>query len=134
VWEAVKGIQKCPTDGRAAISKALLRSATFLKDVATELAELGHDEDRSGKENGEENGENVDGSGPRVRDEDDMRFDDEDFDEEEMRVATQCAAFATASFGFMRALVAPIVRGAASDVHALEKVLTSRPHTLNPEP
>jgi hypothetical protein len=34
----------------------------------------------------------------------------------------------------MRALVAPIVRGAASDVHALEKVLTSKPYTLNPEP
>jgi len=57
------------------------------------------------------------------RDEDDLLFGDDDFDEEELAVARQCAAFAGASFQFMRDLVAPIVRGAASDVHALEAVL-----------
>jgi hypothetical protein len=113
VWDAVKSIKKLPKDGRGAISKALLHSATFLKDVSSELAELGQEQED--KENGD--GGEDDDKAPRH--EDDIEFDDEDFEEGEMLVAKQCALFAAACFQFMRALVAPIVRGAASDVGAL---------------
>lgn len=119
VWEAVKAIKKLPKDGRTAISKALLHSASFLKDVSAELAELGE----SSQDGGDGGDDGDDGDDKAPRDEDDFRFDDDDFDDEEMRVAKQCAAFAAAAFQFMRDLVAPIVRGSASDVEALEKVL-----------
>ena len=39
-----------------------------------------------------------------------------------MRVAKSCAAFAAASLQFMRDLVAPVVRGSASDATSLERV------------
>ena len=42
-----------------------------------------------------------------------------------MRVARACAEFASASFEFVRKIVAPIVRGSASDVDALERALDS---------
>ena len=57
-------------------------------------------------------------------DEDDRLFVDEDFSAEEMRVAKSCAAFAAASLQFMRDLVAPVVRGSASDATSLERALT----------
>ena len=53
-----------------------------------------------------------------------MLFVDEDFSAEEMRVAKSCAAFAAASLQFMRDLVAPVVRGSASDATSLERALT----------
>ena len=111
-WEAVKDIKKLPKDGRVAISKALMRSATFIKDTSTELSELGE-------------GAQDEGGNPEDPDEDDLRFHDEDFTAEEMRVARACAEFASASFEFVRKIVAPIVRGSASDVDALERALDS---------
>ena len=98
-WEAVKDIKKLPKDGRVAISKALMRSATFIKDTRTELSELGE-------------GAQDEGGNPEDPDEDDLRFHDEDFTAEEMRVARACAEFASGkSFEFVRKIVAPIVRG-----------------------
>ena len=41
VWAACGALKKLPRDGRAAVSKALLRSAAVVKDVASELAEIG---------------------------------------------------------------------------------------------
>ena len=117
VWGACRAITKLPKNGRAAISKALMNSATFIKDVSNELAELGQDE------NGDEGDDEFKAVPLAERDEDDMRFDDNDFDEDEMRVAKQAAGFAAASFQFIRAVVAPVVRGTATDVHALERVL-----------
>ena len=111
-WEAVKDIKKLPKDGRVAISKALMRVATFIKDTSTELSELGE-------------GAQDEGGNPEDPDEDDLRFHDEDFTAEEMRVARACAEFASASFEFVRKIVAPIVRGSASDVDALERALDS---------
>ena len=99
VWEAVKTIKKLPKDGRSAISKALLHSASFLKDVSAELAELGvSSQDHRG--DGGDDGDDGDVKAPR--DEDDFRFDDDDFDDEEMRVAKQCAGPAAPLFSSCR--------------------------------
>ena len=103
VWAACGALKKLPRDGRAAVSKALLRSAAVVKDVASELAEIGA-------------GADADAADDEARadispHEDDMTFRDDDFDENELRVAEACGVFAQASFGFLRALVSPIVRG-----------------------
>jgi len=125
VWEKCRAIKTLPKDGRAAVSKAFMRCATFVKDTATELAEIGaganddDDDDDSARDDEE-------GLDPRRRpdpDDVDMFFDDAHFDAGEMRVAKQCAAFAAAAFQLMRDLVAPVVRGAASEVGALERAL-----------
>ena len=116
VWEACRDIKKLPKDGRTAVSHQLLASAALIKDVSVELSEIG-----AGGEDGE--GERDDGERAPM-DEDDMLFVDEDFSAEEMRVAKSCAAFAAASLQFMRDLVAPVVRGSASDATSLERALT----------
>ena len=116
VWEACRDIKKLPKDGRTAVSHQLLASAALIKDVSVELSEIG-----AGGEDGE--GERDDGERAPM-DEDDMLFVDEDFSAEEMRVAKSCAAFAAASLQFMRDLVAPVVRGSASDTTSLERALT----------
>lgn len=116
VWEACRDIKKLPKDGRTAVSHQLLASAALIKDVSVELSEIG-----AGGEDGE--GERDDDERAPM-DEDDMLFVDEDFSAEEMRVAKSCAAFAAASLQFMRDLVAPVVRGSASDATSLERALT----------
>ena len=125
VWAACGALKKLPRDGRAAVSKALLRSAAVVKDVAAELAEIGaevrDDADADRDDDDDDGGDATEG--PHV---DDMTFHDADFDETELRVAKACGAFAQASFGFLRALVAPIVRGAgAPETEALEDALES---------
>ena len=105
VWAACGALKKLPRDGRAAVSKALLRSAAVVKDVASELAEIGADADADADADDDEARADL------SRHEDDMTFSDDDFDENEMRVAKACGVFAQASFGFLRALVSPIVRG-----------------------
>ena len=100
VWAACGALKKLPRDGRAAVSKALLRSAAVVKDVASELAEIGADADADDEARAD-----------LSRHEDDLTFRDDDFDENELRVAEACGVFAQASFGFLRALVSPIVRG-----------------------
>ena len=102
VWAACGALKKLPRDGRAAVSKALLRSAAVVKDVASELAEIGADADADAAD---------EARADLSRHEDDMTFRDDDFDENELRVAEACGVFAQASFGFLRALVSPIVRG-----------------------
>ena len=102
VWAACGALKKLPRDGRAAVSKALLRSAAVVKDVASELAEIGADADADADD---------EARADLSRHEDDMTFRDDDFDENELRVAEACGVFAQASFGFLRALVSPIVRG-----------------------
>ena len=120
VWEACRAIKKLPKDGRTAVSHQLLASAALIKDVSVELSEIG-----AGDANGEREGADDHDDGERApMDEDDMLFVDEDFDADEMRVAKSCAEFAAASFQFMRDLVAPVVRGSASDANALERALT----------
>ena len=105
VWAACGALKKLPRDGRAAVSKALLRSAAVVKDVASELAEIGADADADADADDDEACADI------SRHEDDMTFRDDDFDENELRVAEACGVFAQASFGFLRALVSPIVRG-----------------------
>lgn len=102
VWAACGALKKLPRDGRAAVSKALLRSAAVVKDVASELAEIGADADADADD---------EARADLSRHEDDLTFRDDDFDENELRVAEACGVFAQASFGFLRALVSPIVRG-----------------------
>ena len=102
VWAACGALKKLPRDGRAAVSKALLRSAAVVKDVASELAEIGADADADAAD---------EARADLSRHEDDLTFRDDDFDENELRVAEACGVFAQASFGFLRALVSPIVRG-----------------------
>ena len=124
VWAACGALKKLPRDGRAAVSKALLRSAAVVKDVAAELAEIGAEvrDDADADRDDDDDDDGGDATeGPHV---DDMTFHDADFDETELRVAKACGAFAQASFGFLRALVAPIVRGAgAPETEALEDAL-----------
>ena len=103
VWAACGALKKLPRDGRAAVSKALLRSAAVVKDVASELAEIGADADADADDD--------EARADVSRHEDDLTFRDDDFDENELRVAEACGVFAQASFGFLRALVSPIVRG-----------------------
>ena len=103
VWAACGALKKLPRDGRAAVSKALLRSAAVVKDVASELAEIGADADADADDD--------EARADLSRHEDDLTFRDDDFDENELRVAEACGVFAQASFGFLRALVSPIVRG-----------------------
>ena len=105
VWAACGALKKLPRDGRAAVSKALLRSAAVVKDVASELAEIGADADADADADDDEARADL------SRHEDDLTFRDDDFDENELRVAEACGVFAQASFGFLRALVSPIVRG-----------------------
>ena len=105
VWAACGALKKLPRDGRAAVSKALLRSAAVVKDVASELAEIGADADADADADDDEARADI------SRHEDDLTFRDDDFDENELRVAEACGVFAQASFGFLRALVSPIVRG-----------------------
>jgi hypothetical protein len=109
-WAAVKDVKKLPKDGRVAISKAFMRVSTFIKDTSTELSDLGE-------------GVEDEGGNPTEPDEDDLRFHDEDFTTEEMEVARACASFVSASFEFVRKIIGPIVRGAASDVASLERAL-----------
>lgn len=124
VWEACRAIKKLPKDGRTAVSHQLLASAALIKDVSVELSEIGAG-DANGRGEGEgEGADDYDDDERAPMDEDDMLFVDEDFDAEEMRVAKSCAEFAAASFQFMRDLVAPVVRGSASDANALERALT----------
>ena len=108
VWAACGALKKLPRDGRAAVSKALLRSAAVVKDVASELAEIGAGADAGAADDDDDDEATRRGA---TRHEDDMTFSDDDFDENEMRVAKACGVFAQASFGFLRALVSPIVRG-----------------------
>ena len=105
VWAACGALKKLPRDGRAAVSKALLRSAAVVKDVASELAEIGADADADADADDDEARADL------SRHEDDLTFRDDDFDENELRVAEACGVFSQASFGFLRALVSPIVRG-----------------------
>jgi hypothetical protein len=117
VWAACGALKKLPRDGRAAVSKALLRSAAVVKDVASELAEIGADA---------ADADDDDEARAATRHEDDMTFCDDDFDENELRVAKACGVFAQASFGFLRALVSPIVRGTGvsdTENEALENAL-----------
>ena len=110
-------------DGRAAVSKALMRSAAVVKDVAAELAEIGASGDEDGDE--KENEPEPEPERP-LRHEDDMTFEDGDFDAKELRVARACGVFAQASFEFLKALVSPIVRrtsSAESETEALETAL-----------
>ena len=107
VWAACGALKKLPRDGRAAVSKALLRSAAVVKDVASELAEIGAGADAGAADDDDDD----EATRRATRHEDDMTFSDDDFDENEMRVAKACGVFAQASFGFLRALVSPIVRG-----------------------
>jgi hypothetical protein len=113
VWEACAAVKKLPKNGRVAVSKGLLRSAAVVKDVATELAEIG-----DGAED-----ENAGSLEKTPRHEDDLVFEDDDFDAIEMRLAKACGAFANASFDFLKALVAPIVRGTTTETAALERAL-----------
>lgn len=112
VWATCAAFKKLPKDARVAVSKALLRSAAVVKDVVTELSEIG---------GGEEN-QNPD-EDKAERHEDDLLFDDDDFDEHGLAVAKGCAEFAGASFEFLRALVAPIVRGTSTETSAMERAL-----------
>ena len=118
VWAACGALKKLPRDGRAAVSKALLRSAAVVKDVASELAEIGADADADADDD--------EARADLSRHEDDLTFRDDDFDENELRVAEACGVFAQASFGFLRALVSPIVRGTGvsdTENEALENAL-----------
>ena len=120
VWAACGALKKLPRDGRAAVSKALLRSAAVVKDVASELAEIGADADADADADDDEARADL------SRHEDDLTFRDDDFDENELRVAEACGVFAQASFGFLRALVSPIVRGTGvsdTENEALENAL-----------
>ena len=128
VWAACGALKKLPRDGRAAVSKALLRSAAVVKDVASELAEIGAGADAVAADAGAADDDDDDEATRRgaTRHEDDMTFSDDDFDENEMRVAKACGVFAQASFGFLRALVSPIVRGTGvsdTENEALENAL-----------
>jgi hypothetical protein len=60
-----------------------------------------------------------------LRHEDDMTFEDDDFDAEELRVARACGAFAQASFEFLKALVSPIVRRTSEDASETEALETA---------
>ena len=123
VWAACDALKKLPRDGRAAVSKALMRSAAVVKDVAAELAEIGASGDEDGDE--KENEPEPEPEQP-LRHEDDMTFEDGDFDAKELRVARACGVFAQASFEFLKALVSPIVRrtsSAESEMEALETAL-----------
>ena len=123
VWAACGALKKLPRDGRAAVSKALLRSAAVVKDVASELAEIGAGADAGAADDDDDDEATRRGA---TRHEDDMTFSDDDFDENEMRVAKACGVFAQASFGFLRALVSPIVRGTGvsdTENEALENAL-----------
>jgi hypothetical protein len=123
VWAACGALKKLPRDGRAAVSKALLRSAAVVKDVASELAEIGAGADADDDDDDDDDEATRRGA---TRHEDDMTFSDDDFDENEMRVAKACGVFAQASFGFLRALVSPIVRGTGvsdTENEALENAL-----------
>jgi hypothetical protein len=123
VWAACGALKKLPRDGRAAVSKALLRSAAVVKDVASELAEIGAGADAGAADDDDDDEATRRGA---TRHEDDMTFSDDDFDENEMRVAQACGVFAQASFGFLRALVSPIVRGTGvsdTENEALENAL-----------
>ena len=123
VWAACDALKKLPRDGRAAVSKALMRSAAVVKDVAAELAEIGASGDEEGDE--KENEPEPEPERP-LRHEDDMTFEDGDFDAKELRVARACGVFAQASFEFLKALVSPIVRrtsSAESEMEALETAL-----------
>ena len=122
VWAACGALKKLPRDGRAAVSKALLRSAAVVKDVAAELAEIGA-ELRDDADRDRDAPRDDDATDPSPH-EDDMMFDDTDFDETELRVAKACGEFARESFEFLRALVSPIVRGTgAPETEALEDAL-----------
>ena len=122
VWAACGALKKLPRDGRAAVSKALLRSAAVVKDVASELAEIGAGADAGAADDDDDD----EATRRATRHEDDMTFSDDDFDENEMRVAKACGVFAQASFGFLRALVSSIVRGTGvsdTENEALEDAL-----------
>ena len=122
VWAACDALKKLPKNGRAAVSKALMRSAAVVKDVAAELAEIGA-ELRDDADRDRDAPRDDDATDPSPH-EDDMMFDDTDFDETELRVAKACGEFARESFEFLRALVSPIVRGTgAPETEALEDAL-----------
>jgi hypothetical protein len=120
VWAACDALKKLPKNGRAAVSKALMRSAAVVKDVAAELAEIGASGDEDVSDEKENEPESV-----SLRHEDDMMFEDGDFDAEELRVARACGAFAQASFEFLKALVSPIVRRTSEDASETEALETA---------
>lgn len=117
VWSSCAAFKKLPKDGRAAVSKALMRSAAVVKDVVDELATIGDGADGADGENQSPTDDKP------ARHEDDLFFDDDDFEAEELQVAKACAQFAGAGFELLRALVAPIVRGTSTETQSLERAL-----------
>ena len=119
VWEASKSFARAPKDAVRAISGRLMRCAKFIKDVSDELKTLGaedDDDDEGGAEDDEE-------AGPIGSDEDDLRFCDDDFDEDEMRRAKAMSAYATSCTRVLKTLIAPTVRERRARVDALEPMV-----------
>jgi len=104
VWEASKAFETCPRDPVRAIGAKLMRCATFVKDVSDELMGLGQDE-------------------VMEDDEDDLRFGDDDFDEEEAKRGKQLATYSKACIALLKALILPTVKETTARLDALEPIV-----------
>jgi hypothetical protein len=100
VWEATKAFKAAPRSATAAVAAELMRRATVVKDVCEELETLGKD--------GE--GEGEDSKPPVGTDEDDLRFCDEDFDEDEMQRAKALSTYSRACMALLKAFILPTVQ------------------------
>lgn len=104
VWEASKAFETCPKDPTRAIGARLMRCATFVKDVSDELMSLGEDE-------------------VMEDDEDDLRFGDDDFDEEETKRGKELAKYSKACIALLKALILPTVKETSVKIDALEPIV-----------
>lgn len=108
IWESTKAFQAMPKTATAAVAARLMRCATFVKDVSEELGEVGGD---------------AEDAAPVGLDEDDLRYCDDDFDEEEIAVAKSLATYARACIALLKALILPTVKEKKAKLEALEPIV-----------
>ena len=104
IWASTEAFKALPKSASAAVARELMRMATFVKDVSSELEEL----------------EELGGADDVGLDEDDLRFCDDDFDASELAIGKSIGTFAKACLVLLKALIVPMVKEKTTDLKALE--------------
>mmetsp|Transcript_25968 Transcript_25968/g.43532 ORF Transcript_25968/g.43532 Transcript_25968/m.43532 type:complete len:347 (+) Transcript_25968:203-1243(+) len=129
VWERCKAMEKLPKDNRAAVGRALAKTATLVKDIVREINEIDTDKDPAeGKEeddDDEDDNGDCDSDGNPIAD---LDFD-ADFDADELRVVAAAKPLFPAVVDVTRSMVRELAEGSEpadeEELALIEKALTS---------
>mmetsp|Transcript_6190 Transcript_6190/g.12594 ORF Transcript_6190/g.12594 Transcript_6190/m.12594 type:complete len:349 (-) Transcript_6190:102-1148(-) len=122
VWEKCKAMERLPKDNRAAVGRALARTATVMKDIVREINEIDTDVlDEEGEDN-------KDTTEKDEEDFADLDFD-ADFEKEELRVVAAAKPLFPAVVGVVRSMVRELAEGLEpaneEELAAIEEALES---------